>query len=268
MVLATATSLETEEAAPARRARSAPLVASRRRESIASQIRKSLRDEIVGMVRRPGDAISEKLISATYGVSRTPVREALLALAEEGLVDIFPQSGTFVARIPLAGIPEAMLVRESLESTMVRLAAEAADERDIAELTHHLAEQTAAAKARDLEAFHALDESFHALIARIAGYPGVWSLVQQVKYQIDRFRLLTLTMGDRPLGVVAEHLSIVEAIADRAPERAETAMVAHLATVRTGLAAARATNPEYFAEVAPQPPAKTAGANPHAHKPV
>ena len=60
-----------------------------------------------------------------FGVSRTPVREALIRLAEEGLVDIFPQSGTFVSRIPSAAIPEAVLVRQALEGVTVEAAARA-----------------------------------------------------------------------------------------------------------------------------------------------
>jgi DNA-binding GntR family transcriptional regulator len=234
-------------AARTRRARPAAVANLRRQESSAARLHKALRAEIVGMQRLPGEAIAEKDIAAVHGVSRTPVREALLALAGEGLVDIFPQIGTFVARIPLNGMPEAMLVREALEGTMVRLAAEAASDADIAGLTRQLAEQAEAARAADLARFYALDEDFHATIARIAGYPGVWSLVQQVKYQIDRFRLLTLGISGRPLSIVSDHLAIIEAIAARQPERAAAAMAAHLATVRTGLATARAAHPEYFA---------------------
>lgn len=233
-----------------RRPRAAPAARSSRRESAATHIRQALRSEIIGMVRRPGDAVSEKAIATAFGVSRTPVREALLGLAEEGLVDIFPQSGTFVARIPLAGLPEAMLVRESLEATITRLAAHVATDGDIAALTRHLAEQAATARARDLAGFYALDEAFHALLAQIAGYPGVWSLVQQVKYQVDRFRLMTLNLADRPLTIVAEHLEIVEAIAARSPEKAVEAMARHLATALTGLDAARALYPDYFIDAA------------------
>src|SRR3954454_24978491 len=68
-----------------------------------------LRDELVSLARRPGEAIVEKEIAAAYGVSRTPVREAVLRLADEGLIEIFPQSGTFGARIPIAALPEAII---------------------------------------------------------------------------------------------------------------------------------------------------------------
>src|SRR5205807_7830638 len=82
--------------------------------------------ELVSLRRRPGEAISEGEIALSYGVSRTPVREAILKLADEGLVEIFPQSGIFVSRIPMAALPEAIIVRKALEETTARLAAERA----------------------------------------------------------------------------------------------------------------------------------------------
>lgn len=209
-------------------------------------VRRVLRAEIVNMERKPGEPIAEKTIAAAFGVSRTPVREALLGLAEEGLVDIFPQSGTFVARIPLAGMPEAMLIRTSLEETIVRLVAETAAPEDIAALTRHIEQQGRVAAAGDLHAFHQMDEEFHALLATISGYPGVWTLVQQVKFQMDRFRHLTLPMANRARTIVGEHAEIVAAIAAHDPQRAVEAMNLHLATMRSGLDLARAANPAFF----------------------
>src|ERR1700743_3574866 len=72
----------------------------------ASAIFETLRGEIVTMALPPGAPLVEKVLTLRFGLSRTPVREALIRLAEIGLVDIFPQSGTFVARIPLAALPE------------------------------------------------------------------------------------------------------------------------------------------------------------------
>ena len=248
MTAVDATSPTALEAAASRRPRSAPLLAPPRRESTSAVIRRTLRAEIISMARKPGEPISEKTLALAFGVSRTPVREALLALAEEGLVDIFPQSGTFVARIPLAGIPEAILIRESLEQTIVRICARDATPADIAALDENLRQQRLAARALDLAAFYQLDESFHALLASIAGFPGVWSLIQQVKFQIDRFRVLTLAMANRPLTIVNEHSAIIDGIATHDPEASAAAMARHLDTVRSGLDTARTLNPDYFAD--------------------
>lgn len=217
-----------------------------RRDSAANLIRRVLQDEIVSMQRKPGEPISEKAIAAVFGVSRTPVREALIRLAEDGLVAIFPQSGTFVAPIPLAELPEAILVRETLEARTVSLAARRAGKEAAAELQASLSRQRKAARARDAAVFHREDEAFHALIAELAGFPGIWALVQQVKIHIDRFRHLTLPLPGRMGAIVKEHERIAAAINEAAPRRAEKAMADHLATMRAGLDEARRRNPDYF----------------------
>src|SRR5258707_6261618 len=97
-----------------------------RAATAASRIYSDLRIELVSLQRRPGEVISEAGIALSYGVSRTPVREAILKLADEGLLEIFPQSGIFVSRIPMAALPEAIIIRMALEETTARLAAERA----------------------------------------------------------------------------------------------------------------------------------------------
>src|ERR1700753_1936769 len=91
-----------------------------RAATAASRIHGDLRAEIVSRARRPGEVLSEAEIALFYGVSRTPVREAILKLSDEGLVEIFPQSGIIVSRIPVAALPEAIVVRKALEETHAR----------------------------------------------------------------------------------------------------------------------------------------------------
>ena len=90
-----------------------------------------LRAEFVSLQRRPGEPISESELARSYGFSRTPVREAVLKLADEGLIEIFPQSGTFTARIPLAALPEAIVIRKALEETSAQFAARAGSRSQI-----------------------------------------------------------------------------------------------------------------------------------------
>src|ERR1700674_5078481 len=97
-----------------------------RTATASSKIYSDLRTQLVSLQRRPGEVISEAEIALSYGVSRTPVREAILKLADEGLLEIFPQSGIFVSRIPVAALPEAIIVRKALEATTAQLAAERA----------------------------------------------------------------------------------------------------------------------------------------------
>src|ERR1700722_1556302 len=97
----------------------------------ASRIYSELRIELVPLRRSPGEAISEAEIALSYGVSRAPVREAILRLSDEGLLEIFPQSGIFVSRIPVAALPEAIIIRKALEETTARLSAERATSSQI-----------------------------------------------------------------------------------------------------------------------------------------
>jgi DNA-binding GntR family transcriptional regulator len=100
-----------------------------RRVTTASAIHEHLLGEILSLQLPPGTALQEKLIAEEFGVSRTPVREAIIRLAEAGLVDIFPQSGTFVSRVPVNAIPEAVMIRKALEGATVEAAAEIAGEK-------------------------------------------------------------------------------------------------------------------------------------------
>src|SRR6202049_2215078 len=120
-----------------------------RAATAASRIYSELRSELVSLQRRPGEPISEAEIALSYGVSRTPVREAILKLSDDGLVEIFPQSGIFVSRIPLAALPEGIIIRKALEETTARLAAERATSSQILILHAILARQREANVAED-----------------------------------------------------------------------------------------------------------------------
>jgi DNA-binding GntR family transcriptional regulator len=219
-----------------------------RANNTAHLVYRELRDDIVSMRRQPGQPIVEKEIALARGVSRTPVREALLRLADEDLVDIFPQSGTFVARIPASALPEAILMRTALEQTTARLAAERADAGEVARLTALIHRQRRVAARGDRDRFHAADEAFHAAIAAVAGHPGIWRFIEQVKIQIDRYRRLTLPVPGRMGRVLDEHAAIVAAIAAHDPAAAAAAMAAHLEALRASIGDVRDLNPDYFVD--------------------
>ena len=190
-----------------------------------------LRSDIIAMLIQPGDKISENDLARRFGVSRTPAREAMQRLADEGLLEIFPQSGTFVARIPYEELPEAMVIRKSLERTTASMAATLATRSQVLTLASIIEQQREAATVEDASGFHRADELFHAKLAEIAGYPGIWKLVLQVKTQVDRFRRLTLVVPHRMFTVIEQHERILEAIQKADPDAAGQAMVAHLDSV-------------------------------------
>jgi len=217
-----------------------------RRSTAASVVQDELRRAILAMEIVPGAPLVEKDLTARFGTSRTPVREALIRLKEEGLVEIFPQAGTFVARIPTEAIPEAVFIRQALECATVELVARIGTEQAVAKLDAAIARQHEALEAGDQEGFHLADEAFHENLAMIAGYPGIWKIAHAAKSQIDRCRRMTLPVPGRMAMVIREHLSIVDAVRRHDGPEAEIAMRQHLGTLLPDLLRLQAENPDYF----------------------
>lgn len=216
------------------------------RPTMARRIGEVLRDAIVTLELKPGDTISESEIAARFGVSRQPVREAFIQLSEQGLVRIRPQRSTEVVRISIRGVLNARFVREALEVAVVRKAAIdcAGMPKDLFEDVFRL--QTAASDANDYRAFHAQDDAFHRMIARLSGNEFVWKLIDAQKIQMDRVRFLSLKLG-MPV-TIGEHRDIGDAILSGNPDLAEAHMRAHLRKIDTSIHQIRDLHREFFAE--------------------
>lgn len=209
--------------------------AKRRASSASDLIYHALWDDIVSLRRRPGEPIVEKELCAHYGVSRTPVREAILRLAGENLIEIMPQSGTFVARIPLDALSEAVLIRSVLEEVTVRGAAERITRAQAVALRANLDLQRAAAADMDQDAFRKADDAFHAAIAEAAGYPRIWTIVKSVKIQVDRYCHMTLPRPGRMSRLIREHAAIFKAIRDHDPDAAVAHLKLHVDGITNGI---------------------------------
>lgn len=217
-----------------------------RRVTTATVIYHELYEAIVNMRLVPGTPLQEKTLTQRFGVSKTPVREALIRLAEDGLVDIYPQSGTFVSHIPIGSLPEATVIRLALEDTAIQRATEIATPADIAQLDTKLANQRMLAELGDIDAFHEADEAFHEAIALIAGYPNIWKLLRQVKVQINRARRLTLPVAGRMEQVIGEHVVVRDAMARHDVAAARVALRDHLNVFIPDVGRLRLQYPDYF----------------------
>lgn len=221
-------------------------VRQRERSTSASAIYSDLLNRIVTMAMKPGMALSEQMLADKYGVSRTPVREALIRLSKEGLVDVRPQQGTFVSRLDIAVIPEAVVIRQALEGATVQEAARVATNDDVALLDDIIAEQRFYRDRNALERFMSSDERFHEAIASMAKLPGVWNYLRPAKVHIDRARWLTVPFLGRATPVIGEHQVIRDAIAQHRPEDALEAMTMHLQAVFPDIASLRSQFPDLF----------------------
>ncbi|MHA6344315.1 GntR family transcriptional regulator [Roseivivax sp. CAU 1761] len=208
------------------------------------QLHADLRQRIIRNEIAPGERLSESEVAAAYAVSRQPVREAFIRLAAEGLVEVRPQRGTFVAKISVAAVMDARFVREASEADIVRLLAAQPDAALDRELARQLEDQAGAARG-DAARFIALDETFHRTLARAAGHEGVFRLLEGLKAQMDRVRFLRLMRF--PMDeILAQHHAIARAIAAGDPEAAETALRRHLREILKDLPDVEAARPDLF----------------------
>ena len=190
--------------------------------------------------------MSENELAERLAVSRTPVREALVRLRDDRLVDIVPQLGTFVALIGDEAVADAQFVRESLECAAVRLAAARADRDAMRALKALVAHQATVRDAKEFDRFFLLDDEFHASLCEISGRRVAWDLAQRAKGHLDRVRRLSLPQPRYLAEMVAEHELVVRAVGRGDPDAAEDALRHHLRMVLSALPALRAEHPEYF----------------------
>lgn len=186
-----------------------PVARASARDRISDRVHKELAQAIRDLRLAPGATLSETELSRHLGVSRTPVREAISRLSDQGLVSVIPQVGTRVALIDLEEVEEACFVRCALEVAAFEKACEK-PEKDLGLLRGILRRQEEAFVSQDVDAFFGSDDDLHGEIFSLAGYPRVWNLVRRSKLQLDRVRRLALPELMVTRTLVAEHTRIVD----------------------------------------------------------
>ena len=219
---------------------------SRRGVSKAVAVYDDLRSAIVALRLAPGTRIDKVEICGRLGVSRQPLAEAIARLAEERLVEVEPQKGTFVARIRLADVVEAAFVRRALEVATVEALAPCIDRATLSRLERLLGYQAAAGKARDADEFYALDVRFHAALFDCLEMRRVAEVVDASRAQLERARRLLLPTPTRNRDTLREHRAILAALNERSASRAAAAMGAHLDEGMSELRRYAAARPDLF----------------------
>src|SRR3954454_16680140 len=146
----------------------------------------ALRSAIVATELEPGRQISEDEVADMLRGSRTPVRVGVARLRDDELVEVVPQLGTFVSRISVAGVDDAQFLREALECSAVRLAAERADAGDVAQLGALITRQELARDDEDADAFFVLDDELHSTLCELSGRPIAWTIVARANGHLNR----------------------------------------------------------------------------------
>ncbi|HET9074017.1 MAG TPA: GntR family transcriptional regulator [Solirubrobacteraceae bacterium] len=218
--------------------------------STRRQVYEVLRASIETVEFPPGLRLSENDLAERFGVSRTPVREALLGLRDDRLVEIVPQLGTFVARITHSALEDAQFIRTSLECAAVGDAAADASDDDIAALRAIVARQAQTRDSADLAHFYVLDDEFHASLCTIGGRAVAWSISQRASGHLNRVRRLSLPVHDYIAEMVSQHTAVVDAVAAHDPVAAHARLRDHLGAVLVGLGEIAQEHPDYFEEEA------------------
>ena len=199
------------------------------RASLSERIRTWLRGAILDVLVVPGAPLVEADIAARYRSSRTPVREALLRLQDEGLVEIRPQRGTYVAQLDLAQVEEAQFVRQAVEGAVIRrVCTIGANVALSAELALVLRQHAQANARNDDSGTRAADTAFHRTLVLASGLPGVWDVVARAREMHARIRAIAVPELGSGARALAEHRAVVRALRAGDGDGAVRAMTRHL----------------------------------------
>ena len=195
-----------------------------------------LRAQIFSHELAPGSWLDEQSLAAAFGISRTPMREAIKVLASEGLVISKMNKGSYVTEVDRRDLEQIFTVLSLLEGQAAKETAIKATEAELTQLDdlHHRLEKAAA--DRDIEQFFEFNVKFHELIQEIAGNKWMNGVIDDLRKVLKLQRRDSLSRGDRLLSSLLEHREILQAILKRDPIAAELAMRNHLAR---GLEAAK-----------------------------
>jgi DNA-binding GntR family transcriptional regulator len=196
--------------------------------SLADQAYYRIRELIVSLELRPGSPISERDLMSRLGVGRTPVREALRALAREQLVEVYPRRGMFVSGVDVGDLAGLSEVRAALESHAARLAAERATDPDRAVIGELLDELTNVDGKLDERTLIDLDQRIHRHVYRCTHNAFLEATLDAYYVLTLRIWFLALDRVARLEDAVGEHRELLEAIRDGDGDRAESAMRRHV----------------------------------------
>ncbi|WP_435930352.1 GntR family transcriptional regulator [Dryocola sp. BD613] len=215
---------------------------------VNQQIYRILRRDIVRCLIPPGTPLSEKEVSVRFDVSRQPVREAFIKLAETGLVQIRPQRGTYVNKISVSHVKNGCFIREAIERAVVKRAASMATESHLYMLEQLLNQQRVAIERNQLDDFFQLDDEFHEQLALVADCRLAWDTIENIKATMDRVRYMSLDHVSPPDMLLAQHYAIFEALRKHDEDGVDQAMHRHLHEISQSILLIRQENSDWFSE--------------------
>ena len=214
--------------------------------SLGQRVYQTLRQAILSLAYRPGEILRKPEICAALGVSRSPVSDAVARLAVEGLVDVIPQAGTFVARFSMDEIREGAFLREAIEMAAAERVAGTITEEQLTLLRRNLVVQAALVEDGDFSGFYQQDAGMHEAILSFTGVRRLAQVSDTAWLHVNRARQLILPVPGRVAATLDEHRTIVAALAARDPAAARLAVQRHLGQLLRFLEPLERDRPDLF----------------------
>ncbi|MEG2098250.1 MAG: GntR family transcriptional regulator [Pseudoflavonifractor sp.] len=206
---------------------------------------RTIKDNIIRLELAPGSMVSENELSTEMGLSRTPVREALIELSKSKIVEIYPQKGSAVSLVDYTLVEESRFVRSVLEGAVVELVCTMALPEDIQRLEDSIQLQIFYRDHRDPDALLEPDDMFHHILFEIAQKPQAYALMENIAIHFDRMRRLSL-FTVKNSDIIADHQALLSDIIHRDPAAARARLEIHLNRYKIDEQAIRAKFPDYF----------------------
>lgn len=217
-----------------------------RRRPVVGQIFDLLRGEIIALQLEPGTPISRSALAERFGVSQTPVREALLRLEQQGLIEVYPQSGTMISLIDVRQAHQSQFLRIAVESEVAETIASAPGSYDLSEAEAILEDMRRIWRGtNDPRAIRPPDQTFHAALCEAVGHGELWELVVARSGNVDRLRSINVYPG-KAEKILGEHAELLEAMRVGDPVRARAAIRLHLSGTLRAVDEMRTAYPHYF----------------------
>ncbi len=188
----------------------------------------TLREAILKGDLRPGERLMELQLAAKLGVSRTPIREAIRMLEQEGLAVTIPRKGAEVARMTEKNMEDVLQIREALDELAVQVACDKMTDQQLENLTLAMKNFENAIQAGDLKKTAAYDVEFHDIIYESTDNPKLVTLLNNLREQIYRYRVEYLKEKENYPMLIKEHETIVAALKEKNKERVSDAMRCHI----------------------------------------
>lgn len=216
-----------------------------RNRSASIQVFEHLRELIVTLAIKPRETLDRHDLASYYGLSSTPIRDALSKLGEEKLVCIYPQRATEVSPVYISSAKQAHFLRLSVELEVVEQLARQVTPQLTFSLRNFISQQELALRLQDFSSFAKLDMAFHHHMYVAAGVEPIWSWIRQQSGNLDRLRRLHMPIEGKAQMIVDDHKNIVIAIESGDGGQAASAVRQHLSGTLSQIAKIARAHPEY-----------------------